>query len=58
MKKIIVFFLCVMVATASLFAAGGKEREMTIFGGYQGNFYNYNYNFPINSYSAQISSFR
>lgn len=41
MKKLLVMCVSLLVATAGLFAAGGKEREMTFFGGYQGNFYNY-----------------
>lgn len=47
MKKLLVMCVSLLVATAGLFAAGGKERELTIFGGYQGNFYNYEGYIPI-----------
>ena len=53
MKKLLVICVSLLVATASLFAAGGKEREMTIFGGYQGNFYNYE-NVLLNFDGVQI----
>lgn len=53
MKKLLVMCVSLLVATASLFAAGGKEREMTIFGGYQGNFYNYE-NVLLNIEGVQI----
>lgn len=44
MKKLLVMCVCLLVATASLFAAGGKEREpgtkiAAISGAYQGDFY-------------------
>ena len=44
MKKLLVMCVCLLVATASLFASGGKEREpgtktSAIHGAYQADFY-------------------
>ena len=54
MKKLLVMCVCLLVATASLFASGGKEREMTFFGGYQGNFYNYEGYYQIDASSYAV----